>query len=67
MKLLEQYAEQANGCREAAAKVLTAADRERLLHMAEHWEELARQRAAQMQLEGVLAEILKPDPGEATA
>jgi hypothetical protein len=57
-KQLGQYAEQARGCREAAANALTADGRERLLQMAERWEELARQRAAHLHLENVLAELI---------
>jgi hypothetical protein len=58
VKHLGHYAAQARGCREAAANALTADGRERLLQMAERWEELARQRAAHLHLENVLAELV---------
>ena len=59
MKQLEEYAAQANGCREAAAKAATPEVADQLLQMAERWEELARQRAAHLHLEDVLARLLK--------
>jgi hypothetical protein len=59
MKLLEEYAEHAKGCRAAAAKAQTVDEKNHLLQMAERWEELARQRAAQLHLEDILATILK--------
>jgi hypothetical protein len=59
VKQVEEYAEHANGCREAAAKARVPAVREQLLQMAERWEELARQRAAYMHLEDMLAGLLK--------
>jgi len=58
MQLLEEYAEHAKSCRDAAAKALAGAEREHLLQMAERWETLARQRAAHLHLEDVLAQIL---------
>lgn len=58
MQLLEEYAEHARSCREAAAKALHPEEREHLLQMAERWETLARQRAAHLHLEDVLAQIL---------
>lgn len=67
MKLMSEYAEQAKACREAASRAQTEGERDNLLQMAEHWEALARQRAAQMHLEDVLAAILKPDNGAAPA
>ena len=67
MKLLTEYAEQAKGCREAASRAQTESEKANLLQMAEHWEVLARQRAAQMHLEDVLAALLKPDNGAAPA
>ena len=63
MKQLEEYAEQANGCREAADKARTSAERDNLLQMAERWEELARQRAAHLHLENVLADLLNAHNG----
>ncbi len=62
MKHLEEYAEHARDCRELAAGADTAELRKHLLDMAEHWETLARQRAAHLHIEGVLAALLKPDP-----
>jgi Tfp pilus assembly protein PilO len=59
VKQLEEYAEHARDCREAAAKAVLPEIRAVLLKMAERWEELARQRAAHMHLEDVLAELLK--------
>jgi hypothetical protein len=59
LKQLEQYAEQARDCREAAVKARTDEERAHLLQMAERWEELARQRAAHLHLEDVLAELLQ--------
>lgn len=63
MQRLEEYAEHARSCREAAERARTAEEREHLLHMAERWEGLARQRAAHLHLEEVLAEILKTENG----
>jgi len=59
VKQLEEYAEQARACREGAANAKTVEIREHMLEMAERWEELARQRAAHLHLEDVLAELLK--------
>jgi phytoene/squalene synthetase len=59
VKQLEQYAEQARDCRAAAANARGAEEREHLLQMAERWEELARQRAAHLNLEDILADLLK--------
>jgi hypothetical protein len=58
MERLEEYALHAKSCREAAARAATQPERDRLLHMAERWEELARQRAVHLHLEDVLAAIL---------
>jgi len=66
MQLLEEYAEHAKGCREAASRALNAAEREHLLQMADRWETLARQRAAHLHLEDMLAQILG-GPGNANA
>jgi hypothetical protein len=63
VKQLEEYAEHARDCREAAENASTDAAREELLKMAERWEELARQRAAHLHLEDVLAELLKKKNG----
>lgn len=46
MKKASQYREHARECRELAAKMETAADREQMLAMAAHWERLARDRLA---------------------
>jgi Tfp pilus assembly protein PilO len=59
MKRLEEYAECAKECRAMAAKALLPEIRAHLLQMADRWEELARQRAVHMHLEGVLAQLLK--------
>jgi hypothetical protein len=61
MKLLEEYAEHAKGCREAAGRAQTVDERSHLLQMAERWEELARQRAAHLHLEDLLAALLKSE------
>jgi hypothetical protein len=63
MNQLEEYAEHARDCRQAADNARTAEEREHLLQMAERWEELARQRAAHLHLEDVLAELLKAKSG----
>jgi hypothetical protein len=63
LKLLEEYAEHARDCREAAANAKSDEEREHLLKMAERWGELARQRAAHLHLEDVLAELLKASNG----
>ena len=63
MKLLEEYAQQANSCREAAEKARNAGEKEHLLEMALRWEELARQRAAHLHLEDMLASILNARNG----
>jgi len=67
MKRLEEYAEQAKECREAAAKARTPSERQHLLHMAERWETLARQRAAQLHLEDVLAKIMASESDSRSA
>jgi len=61
VELLKEYAEHAHACREAASKARTASERDHLREMAKRWEELARQRAAHKHLEGVLADLLKPN------
>ena len=63
MKQLENYAEQANACRDHAARSRTDEERQHFLQMAERWEELARQRAAQLHLEHLLDELLKDKTG----
>jgi len=67
VKRLEEYAEQAKECREAAAKARTPSEREHLLQMAERWETLARQRAAQLHMEDVLANIMAPESDSRSA
>jgi hypothetical protein len=59
LRNLEEYAEHARECREAAAKAILPDIRELLLKMADRWEELARQRAANLHLEDALGELLK--------
>ena len=66
MQLLEEYAAHARSCREAATKAISAGEREHLLQMAERWDTLARQRAAHLHLEDVLAQILR-GPGDVNA
>ena len=44
MKKASEYREHANECRALAAKMETLADREQLLAMAAHWEQLAKDR-----------------------
>jgi CelD/BcsL family acetyltransferase involved in cellulose biosynthesis len=44
MKNASEYRRHARECRELAAKMETAADREQMLAMAAHWEQLARER-----------------------
>jgi len=63
VKQLEEYAEQAHDCRDEAANAKSDKERELLLQMAERWEELARQRAAHLHLENVLAELLRDRNG----
>ena len=63
METLQEYAEHARSCREAAGRARTVGEREHLLQMAERWESLARQRAAHLHLEDMLAEILKERNG----
>ena len=63
VELLKEYAEHAHACRVAAGHAQTEPERKHLLEMAERWEELARQRAAQRHLEDVLAELLKAKNG----
>jgi hypothetical protein len=60
---IRDYVQQSKNCRQAAAKAASEAERDHLLHMAERWEELARQRAAYMHLEDVLAGVLKEGNG----
>jgi hypothetical protein len=59
MEQLEKYARHAQDCREAAHKALSLAVQEHLFQMAEHWEQLARQRAAYLHLENILADVFK--------
>lgn len=67
MQLLEEYAQHANSCRKAAEKARTAEEQNKLLQMALRWEELARQRAAQLHLEDMLTTILKNNHNGGTA
>jgi hypothetical protein len=64
VKQLEEYAEHVRECREAAAKARTVAEQESLLQMADSWEQLARQRAAYLHLENILAELLEDKKGD---
>jgi hypothetical protein len=65
MERLEEYARHANDCREAARKSRSVSAQEHLFQMAEHWEQLARQRAAYLHLENILAELFKDRNGGA--
>ncbi|HSC17796.1 MAG TPA: hypothetical protein VLC74_02675 [Rhizomicrobium sp.] len=62
MQQPEEYVEQAQDCRKAAQLASTFAEQERLYQMAEHWEQLARQRATYLHLESILAELLENKP-----
>lgn len=46
MKKASEYRQHAKECRTLAAKMETSADREQLLAMAAHWEQLAQDRIA---------------------
>ena len=59
MEWVRDYVQHSKECREQAAKATNPQVRDHLLHMADRWEELARQRAAYMHLEDMLAELLK--------
>ena len=63
MKQLEKYAEHARDCREAADNARSDEQRQELIEMADKWESLARQRAAQLHLEEMLTELLKGTNG----
>jgi hypothetical protein len=63
VKELEEYAMHALECRAAAAKSSKVAEQEYLYQMADHWEQLARRRAAYMHLESILAELLEDKNG----
>lgn len=45
MKKASEYLAHARQCRELAARMATAADREQMISMASHWEQLAQDRA----------------------
>ncbi len=60
---VEEYLLQATQCREAAERTVSAAEKHRLVQMAETWEVLARQRTAYLQLETMLAKIKGDDAG----
>jgi hypothetical protein len=59
MEWLQEYAEHAKDCREAARRARTVAEQEHLFQMADNWEQLARRRAAYLHLESILAELLE--------
>ena len=63
MERLQDYALQAKECRALAAKAALPEIRKHLLEMADRWEELARQRAAHLHLEHMLAGLLKDRNG----
>jgi hypothetical protein len=45
VKKVEEYRQHARECRDLAAQMPSAEQREQLLAMAEHWERLAQERA----------------------
>lgn len=55
MEWLDSYIANAKDCRSAAVKARTPEERDHQLQMADRWETLARQRAAYMHLDAVLA------------
>jgi hypothetical protein len=44
MKIVEDYRQQAEECRQLASRARTPEERDMILHMAATWEELARSR-----------------------
>lgn len=54
MDQVEEYLKHAHACTEAAAKADLPSVRAAYLEMAQHWQTLARQRAAQLGLEKVI-------------
>jgi 2-oxo-4-hydroxy-4-carboxy--5-ureidoimidazoline (OHCU) decarboxylase len=68
MKKASEYREHAAECRALAAKMETSADREQMLAMAAHWEQLARDRIAlirkhpDLAIEGEHEELAASDP-----
>jgi len=61
LEWLEKYVAAAKECRAAAAKAATQEERANLLRMADRWEALARQRAAQAGLQDMLAKLAPND------
>ncbi|HEX5243570.1 MAG TPA: hypothetical protein VFW23_09955 [Tepidisphaeraceae bacterium] len=61
MERVREYLQQARECREAAAKAVSADVRSHYLSMAETWRTLAKQRAAQLHLEHLFAELATPE------
>jgi hypothetical protein len=59
MERVKDYMQQASECRSLAANANLPAMKQSLLQMADRCEELARERAAQMNLQVALAELLK--------
>ena len=61
MDHVEEYLKQAQECLDAAAKADSPSVRATYMEMAERWEALARQRAAQLGIENIIA-LVKKDP-----
>ena len=59
MEHVEEYLKQAKDCLDRAAKAELPSVRAAYIEMAEHWEMLARQRAAQLGLEDLIATVPK--------
>jgi hypothetical protein len=68
MKKASEYRQHAEECRALAAKMELGDQRDQLLRMARHWEDLARDRTAlitlhpELALDGEHAEEFKPPP-----
>jgi hypothetical protein len=62
VKTTEEYLEQARECRTLAVSAVLPTIRTFLLQMADRWEELARQRAAEKGLQDILAALENPKP-----
>lgn len=68
MKKASEYREHAAECRALAAKMETPADREQMLAMAAHWEQLATDRVAlvrkhpDLAIDGEHEELIASDP-----
>ena len=68
MKKASEYRHHAQECRDLAAQMDSAPQRELMLHMAEHWEKLAADRIALIQRHPEIADDdVEPAPGPAEA